>query len=94
LGIKYRGEGEREAAWQAYVQAVLASEQVHAHQGAFFATPAVARHFLYNVVERNVADENEASLTRARLRGAMRRFVLNVHQVPVLSLSLSCTPVQ
>ena len=81
LGIKYRGEAECEAAWQAYVQATLASEQVHAHQGAFFATPAVARHFLYTVVERNVTDENEASLMRARQRGAMRRFVLNVHQV-------------
>jgi len=42
---------------------------------------AVARHFLYTVVERNVTDENEASLMRARQRGAMRRFVLNVHQV-------------
>ena len=80
-GRLVRVEAEREAAWRAYVQASLASEATHGHQGAFFATAAVARHLLYVMLDRNVADENETSLVRARTRGAMRRFVLDVHQV-------------
>jgi hypothetical protein len=46
IGIKYRGEFEREAAWRAYVQAAKASDTIHAHQGAFFATATMARHLL------------------------------------------------
>jgi hypothetical protein len=38
LGVKYRSELEREAAWAAYVKASKASESVHATQGSFFST--------------------------------------------------------
>ena len=42
LGIKYRGESEREAAWRAYVQADKASAKILSDQGAFFATVSVS----------------------------------------------------
>jgi hypothetical protein len=38
MGIKYRGESEREAAWRAYVQASKASAKILGDQGAYFAT--------------------------------------------------------
>ena len=86
IGVKYRGEVEREAAWRAYVQASKAAAQIHDASFVYFATPTVARHQLYVMLDRIVANENERSLIRARQRGNMRRFVLDVHQIWLTNL--------
>jgi hypothetical protein len=86
IGVKYRGEVEREAAWRAYVQASKAAAQIHDASSVYFATPTVARHQLYVMLDRIVANENERSLIRARQRGNMRRFVLDIHQIWLTNL--------
>ena len=70
-----RGKRSREAA-----------AQIHDASSVYFATPTVARHQLYVMLDRIVANENERSLIRARQRGNMRRFVLDVHQIWLTNL--------
>lgn len=86
LGIKYRSEFEREAAWAAYVKATKASESVHASQGSYFTTATVARHELFVALDKSLCDENEQSLMRARLRGTKRRFAMDLHQIWLTNL--------
>eukprot|EP00615_Pteridomonas_danica_P011787 CAMPEP_0114341010 /NCGR_PEP_ID=MMETSP0101-20121206/8753_1 /TAXON_ID=38822 ORGANISM="Pteridomonas danica, Strain PT" /NCGR_SAMPLE_ID=MMETSP0101 /ASSEMBLY_ACC=CAM_ASM_000211 /LENGTH=1449 /DNA_ID=CAMNT_0001474453 /DNA_START=89 /DNA_END=4434 /DNA_ORIENTATION=+ len=86
LGIKYRSEFEREAAWAAYIKATKASESVHATHGSYFTTATVARHELFVALEKSLCDENEQSLMRARLRGTKRRFALDLHQIWLTNL--------
>ena len=81
LGLKYRGEAERESAWEASQQAQAASAQLHNAANVFFATAEVLRHPMVLLMNTYLVRENERSQIRARGRAMTRRFVLDVHQV-------------
>lgn len=84
LGIKYRGEAEREAAWQAYQLALQAAEMVKDER--VVAVAEVERHPMHTKLDVYAMDENRRTSARARARGRMKRFVLDVHQVWLTNL--------
>ena len=63
LGIKYRGEAEREAAWQAYQLALQAAEMVKDER--VVAVAEVERHPMHTKLDVYAMDENRRTSARA-----------------------------
>jgi hypothetical protein len=84
LGTKYRGEWERELAWNAFQAATQAAEA--AREERVVAVAAVERHPMHQKLSEYAEAENARCALRARARGKMKRFVLDVHQVWLTNL--------
>jgi hypothetical protein len=78
---KYRGETEREAAWEAQqeIQEQMALLEAAGQQPG--AVPCLDRHPMHRAMEATIEIENVRICNRARARNRMKVFVLSVSQV-------------
>jgi hypothetical protein len=81
LRRKYRGETEREAAWEGQQDIVEQMALLEAAGQPPGAVPSLDRHPMHRAVEATVEIENVRICNRARARNRMKVFVLSVSQV-------------
>ncbi len=81
LRRKYRGETEREAAWEGQQEIVEQMALLEAAGQPPGAVPSLDRHPMHRAVEATIEVENVRICNRARARNRMKVFVLSVSQV-------------
>lgn len=86
LKIKYRGESEREYAYQAWYQANAHSFKMLEESDMVLPMSKIERHPLCVHFDENVQIENYKSSQRTKARLQMKRFVLDVQEIWLTNL--------
>lgn len=86
LRAKYRGEREREDAWEAWKEAYSNANSLFIDGEAIISVPKVERHPLYVLFYSLLEKEDKDSLFRTKNRLKMKRFVLDVQELWMTNL--------
>lgn len=86
LKSKYRGEHEREVAWNNYQAANAFSAVAYDENDTVLPVASVQRHPLYVIYEELIQKENTEAYNRLKSRLAMKRFVMDVHELWLTNL--------
>lgn len=86
LKIKYRGEKEREAIWNASQNAAFLASKTFDFDEIVLPTAKIERHPVFDLYDRMVNDYNYNTQRRTKSRLQMKRFVIDVQEVWLTNL--------
>lgn len=86
IKLKYRGEKQREDAWELWKSSIGNAKQLLDDFNEVLPVIKIERHPMYAMYFRRVREENNESNTRTKSRLLMKRFVLDVQELWLTNL--------